>query len=89
MEVPFFGFVAEGKHAEVDPGAAEGSGHEEEQPFRGALNVAALHRLTFIITHDKERKDIYGYQDTDEYLLCVHTCKNVNLELKRDKFTFY
>ena len=60
MEVPSFGFVAEDEHAEVDAGAAEGSGHEEEQPLRSPLWVAALHRFALVIAHEEEREDIYS-----------------------------
>jgi hypothetical protein len=73
LEVPFAGFVAKELHGEVDAAAAPGSGEKEDEPFGRAVGVAAAQRLSFIVSYDSERNDVYDEQETEESEFYIHS----------------
>lgn len=72
FKVPFAGFVAEGKHGEVDPEATADGGHEKDDPLGCAFSIAALNRFPFIITHNEECDDVDSCQDCENDVLGSH-----------------
>lgn len=57
-KIPFFGFVAEGKHAGIDPDASQYCRHKEELAFRNSVS-SRCSRLYLIGKHDEKSDDVY------------------------------